>query len=103
MKEWFDIESLLNVIRSESDDNSAMHLKCILIDAIDATTKKGQEAIRKLQLVMQERSRALECKKREDEDRADERERTRLQGSAPKLYINSQLDYGTRNLHQLHD
>lgn len=103
MKDWLNIEPLLDVIRSTPDEAYALRLKSDLMDAIDATTKRGQEAIGKLQIVMQERTRALECKRRADEDRADERERTRLKHAAPQMFVNSQIDYGTRDLHQLHD
>lgn len=102
MKDWINIESLLEVIRSTPDDAYALRFKSDLMDAIDATTKKGQEVIGKLQIVLQERSRAIECKKREDEDRADERERLRLQGSTTQMFVNSKIDYGTGDIHQLY-
>lgn len=102
MKDWLNIELLLEVIRSTPDDAYALRFKSDLMDAIDPTTKKGQEIISKLQMVLQERNRVMECKKREEEDRADERERFRLQGTAPQMYVNSKVDYGTGNIHQLH-
>lgn len=102
MKDWLNIELLLEVIRSTPDDAYALRFKSDLMDAIDPTTKKGQETISKLQMVLQERSRVIECKKREAEDRADERERLRLQGSAPQMFVNSKVDYGTGDIHQLH-
>ena len=102
MKPCINIEHLLDVIRTTQDDDYAMHLKSDLMDAVYTDSRQGREIMVRLQGVMAERARYQEQKQRAEEDRAMANEQTIRQASAPQMYVNSQIEYGSRDIHQLH-
>lgn len=98
MKSPIDTEKLLDVIRTTPDDAFALRLKSTLMDVVNISTKSGSDFMIRLQNVLLERERYQEQKQRAEEDRTVANEMAMRQAGASPMFVNSNIDYGTRSL-----